>query len=109
MSLRLHRNMGTLLQSTVLTTVFTPTVYIISKEPHSYNNSIRQIMILVLQNGRERKKKAKFMHYLLSSYLLRKERYPVGSFSLMETKLARVSWYREQVVDKGKQEARPLV
>lgn len=32
MSLRPHRNMGTLLHPMVLTTVFIPTVYIISKE-----------------------------------------------------------------------------
>lgn len=29
---------------------------------------------------------------------LRKERYPVGSFSLMETQLGNVRWYREQAV-----------
>lgn len=29
---------------------------------------------------------------------LRKERYPVGSFSLMGAQLGNVKWYREQVV-----------
>lgn len=29
---------------------------------------------------------------------LRKERYPVGSFSLMETQLGNVRWYRKQAV-----------
>lgn len=39
--------------------------------------------------------------YALFSKLLdylRKERYPVGSFSLMETQLGNVRWYREQAV-----------
>lgn len=29
---------------------------------------------------------------------LRKKRYPVGSFSLMETQLGNVKWYRQQAV-----------
>lgn len=33
----------------------------------------------------------------------------MGSFSLMETQLGNVRWDREQVVDEGKREARPLV
>lgn len=36
--------------------------------------------------------------------LLGKERDPVGSFSLMETQLGNVGWYREQEVGEGKRE-----
>lgn len=40
---------------------------------------------------------------------LRKESELVGHFSLMETQLGKVRWYREQVVGEGKREARPLI
>ena len=36
--------------------------------------------------------------------LLGKERDPVGRFSLMETQLGNVGWYREQEVGEGKRE-----
>lgn len=54
-------------------------------------------MIPVLQNGKRRKRQVYALFSKLLDYL-RKERYPVGSFSLMETQLGNVRWYREQAV-----------